>query len=138
MNENQLDLFIYSHLKHLGNKKFRAYYKGTYASDELEKLHIKHFNKPLCFTIILNTLKRKDSNAMGHWLCIYISIKLEFRMVNVKFLDSFRNPYHAYGGNISEYVDRLRIKTANAGFSFKIENVPFILQSYAAAMVSSN
>ena len=132
MNENQVDLFIYSHLKHLGNKKFRAYYKGTHASDELEKLHIKHFNKPLCFAFILNTLERKNSNAMGHWLSLHISIKPEFRMVNVKFLDSFRNPYHAYGENITKYIDRLRIKAINEGFSFKIENVPFILQSYGS------
>ena len=132
MNENQVDVFIYSHLKHLGNKKFRAYYKGTYASDELGELYIKHFNKPLCFTFILNTLKRKESDVMGHWLCIYISVKPEFKMVNIKFFDSFKNQYHTYGSNISDYVDRLRINTAKVGFSFKMENAPFILQSYGS------
>ena len=132
MDENQVDIFIYSHLKHLGNKKFRAYYKGTYASDELEKLYIKHFNKPLCFAFILNTLERKNSHTMGHWLSLHISVKPEFRMVNVKFLDSFKKPYHTYGANISKYIDRLRIMAINTKFSFKLENVPFILQSYGS------
>ena len=132
MDENQLDTFIFSDLKHMGKTKFRSFYKGTYASDELHKLHIKNFKKPACFTFIVNTLERKSPpNTMGHWLCIAVKLKPETRTLNLKFLDSFKNPYQAYG-KCSEYIDRLRIMAWDKGFTFKMENVPHMLQAYGS------
>ena len=132
MDENQLDTFIFSNLKHMGKTKFRSFYKGTYASDELDKLHIKNFKKPACFTFIVNTLVRKSPpNTMGHWLCIAVKLKPETRTLNLKFLDSFKNPYQAYG-KCSEYIDRLRIMAWDKGFTFKMENVPHMLQAYGS------
>ena len=132
MDENQLDTFIYSNLKHMGKTKFLSFYKGTYASDELHKLHIKNFKKPACFTFIVNTLKRKSpTNTMGHWLCIAVKLKPETKAVNIKFLDSFKNPYQTYG-DCSKYIDRLRIIALDKGFTFKIENAPHMLQAYGS------
>lgn len=132
MDENMLDTFVFSNLKHMGKANFLSYYKGTHASDELHKLHIKNFKKPLCFAFILNTLERKNSNTLGHWLCIFVRLKPETKTLNIKFLDSFKNPYHTYGNNISEYIDRLRIRASNNRFAFKIENVPHMLQAYGS------
>ena len=132
MDENQLDTFIYSNLKDMGKTKFLSFYKGTYASDELHKVHIKNFKKPACFTFIVNTLKRKSpTNAMGHWLCIAVKLKPETKALNIKFLDSFKNPYQTYG-DCSKYIDRLRIIALDKGFTFKIENAPHMLQAYGS------
>ena len=66
MNENQLDLLVYSNLK-----DDRKYYLGSYASDELHNKQLslkKNGENSACFSFISNTLRRNDSNRMGHWL----------------------------------------------------------------------
>ena len=98
MDENQLDTFIYSNLKDMGKARFASFYKGTYASDELHKLHIRNFKKPACFTFIVNTLKRKSpKNAMGHWLCLAVKLKPETRTLNIKFWTALKTPIKHMG-----------------------------------------
>ena len=76
MNENQIDYFIHHKLKQVRNRDFHTYYKGTFACDELthSRLRIKNINIPQCFGFIFNTLKRSESNIMGHWLAVVLKI----------------------------------------------------------------
>ena len=46
MNENQIDYFLYSNLRHLGDKRFVDFYKGTFSADEVYKNNVDDLNKP--------------------------------------------------------------------------------------------
>jgi len=54
----------------------RDFYKGTYASNELvgKKLRVDKLGGTTCFSFIVNTLQRYESNKMGHWLSIMVKI----------------------------------------------------------------
>ena len=95
MNENQIDSFLYSNLdRNMGGKRFVDFYKGTFSADEMVRNRVD-LNRPKCFGFIFNTLERMSAkDRVGHWLCLYIQIKPESKMVNLKFLDSFKKPYY--------------------------------------------
>ena len=63
MNENMIDLVIYHHLKDK-----RDFFKGTFASNELNRLRVDNLEVNTCFSFVANTLARHDANSMGHWL----------------------------------------------------------------------
>ena len=100
MNENQIDYFLYSNL---GARI--EYYKGTYAADELisEELTIKRMDEPICFGLILNTLKINQTDRMGHWLAIHIKHMPKLKVFNLKFVDSYKQPYKFYSNHISTF-----------------------------------
>ena len=130
MDENQIDYFLYSNLRHLGDKRFVKFYKGSFSADELYLNNVDNLNKPKCFGFIFNTLERREAGKIGHWLAVYLQIKPESKKVNIKFLDSFKKPYYSYGKHISKYIDRMRIMALKNKFKFNLDNVPYALQSY--------
>ena len=119
MDENQIDLVIYHNLKDK-----RHFFKGTFASNELVDLLSL---EPTKFSFVTNTLSRNDVRDMGHWLAIIV--KISGKIVNLKFVDSFKMPYSNYGKYIKDYIDNLRVKAAEHDFKFIFEEVPFGLQS---------
>ena len=118
MDENQIDLVIYHNLK---DKKI---FKGTFAANELVPMRRL---EPGCTAFVTNTLSRNDVRDMGHWLAIIV--KISGKIVNLKFVDSFKMPYSNYGKYIKDYIDNLRVKAAEHDFKFIFEEVPFGLQS---------
>ena len=91
MNENQIDYFLYSNLRHLGDKRFVDFYKGTFSADEVYKNNVDNLNKPKCFGFVFNTLERSEANNnIGHWLAVYVQIKPESKRVDLKFVDSYK------------------------------------------------
>ena len=133
MNENQIDYFLYSNLRHLGDKRFVDFYKGTFSADEVYKNNVADLSKPKCFGFVFNTLERSEANNnIGHWLAVYVQIKPESKRVDLKFVDSYKKPYYSYGKHISRYVDRLRSMALENNFKFDLDNVPHILQAYGS------
>ena len=113
----------------MGDKRFMDFYKGTFSTDEMVRNSVD-LNQSKCFGFIFNTLERMSAkDSVGHWLCLYIQIKPESKMVNLKFLDSFKKPYYWYGKHVSKYIDRMRNMALRNNFKFNLDNVPFALQS---------
>ena len=129
MNENQIDYFIHHKLKRLRHRDFHIYYRGTFACDELShsRLRITNINKPQCFGFIFNTLKRNESNKMGHWLAIVV--KIMPKSVKLIFFDSFNKSYTLYGDYISFYINKIRNLAIANKSSFRLESAPFSLQA---------
>ena len=128
MDENILDFLMYSNL---GQNNF---YKGTYASNELNlyKIHISNFNKSKCIGFICNTLNRNQTNKIGHWLGLYVKIESGLKNIHVKFIDSYKIPYVLYGRSIVSYIARLREIAMSKKAKFIFEQIPFRLQSDTA------
>ena len=124
MDENQIDFLLYSNLHDR-----RSFYKGSHASDELDikKLHVKKLSEPVCFSFIVNTLKRNESGKMGHWLAFFI--KVERDKIHLKFVDSYKMQYTFYGIHIKNYINRLRLLALENNVKFIFEEVPFRMQS---------
>lgn len=122
MDENQIDLVIYHNLKDKRN-----FFKGTFASNELDRLQVLKLESQ-CFSFVTNTLSRNDVRNMGHWLGIFV--KISGKIINLKFVDSFKMSYLNYGKYIKDYIDNLRVKAMEHDFKFIFEEVPFGLQSY--------
>ena len=91
-------------------------------------MSIKNLNKPICLGFIFNTLKRNESDRMGHWISIHIIYMPKLKCLNIKFADSFKQHYKIYGEHISNYINNLRLLTLQNNITFKLENVPFVLQ----------
>ena len=128
MDENILDFLMYSNL---GKNNF---YKGTYASNELNlhKIRISNFDKSKCIGFIFNTLNRNQTNKIGHWLGLYVKIESGLKNIHVKFIDSYKIPYVLYGRSIVSYIARLREIAMSKKAKFIFEQIPFRLQSDAA------
>ena len=130
MNENQIDYFLYSNLgKNMGDKRFVDFYEGTFSADEIVRNHVD-LKRAKCFGFIFNTLERMSAkDRVGHWLCLYIQIKPESKMLNLKFLDSLKKTYYWYGKHVSKYIDRMRNMALRNNFKFNLDIVQFALQS---------
>merc|ERR1712243_292393 len=103
---------------------------GTYASNELvgKKLRVdKLGGTTCCFSFIVNTLQRHESNKMGHWLTIMV--KIDRKKINLKFVDSFKMPYGYYGNQISNYINHYRLLAMENNAHFALEEAPFKLQA---------
>ena len=124
MNEDQINLVLYHNL----NDR-RDFYKGTYASNELvgKKLRVDKLGGTTCFSFIVNTLQRYESNKMGHWLSIMV--KIDGKKINLKFVDSFKMPYGYYGDQISNYINHYRLLAMENNVHFTLEEVPFSMQA---------
>ena len=119
-----IDLVIYHHLKDK-----RDFFKGTFASNELNRLRVDNLEVNTCFSFVANTLARHDANSMVHWLAFFV--KISGKKVYLKFVDSFKMPYTFYGKYIKDYIDNLRYLTMKHGdMQLIFEEVPFGLQSY--------
>ena len=125
MNEDQINLVLYHNL----NDR-RDFYKGTYASNELvgKKLRVAKLGKDAkCFSFIVNTLQRTESNKMGHWLSIMV--KMDRKTIHLKFVDSFKMPYAYYGHLISNYINHYRLLAMKNNAHFTLEEVPNSMQA---------
>ena len=129
MNENQIDYFIQHNLREMRKRDFKKYYRGSFACDELthSSLKIRYIDKPQCFGFIFNTLERRESAKMGHWLAIVV--KIMAKSINLKFFDSFNKPYTFYGICVSNYINKLRVRALSNKSTFKLETAPFSLQA---------
>ena len=124
MDENQIDLVLHSNLDKKSN-----YYRGSYACDELKGLYINNLSHAQCFAFVCNTLKRNQSGMMGHWVCISVRVEHMLKKIHLKFIDSYKIPYTAYGLYITDYIDSLRLLALENNFKFTFEEVPFRMQA---------
>ena len=122
MNENQIDLVIYHNLHDK-----RDFYMGSFASDELDdpSLLLGSHGRT-CFSFISNTLERRGSASMGHWLGFFV--QMTRKKIHLKFADSFKQPYSNYGEHIENYIDQYRDMAADYGIQLMFEEMPFRMQ----------
>ena len=105
----------------------RDFYRGSFASDELGSTRLQVRDARTCFSFISNTLKRNESNSMGHWLGFFI--QMTRKKISLKFVDSFKMPYTFYGENIKDYINQYRYLAMENGYQFIFEEIPFRLQA---------
>ena len=100
-------------------------------------MSIKNLNNPICFGFIFNTLKRNESDRMGHWISLHIIYMPKLKCFNLKFADSFKQNYEMYGEHVSSYISNLRMLALKNNVRFKLEYVPFVLQSSKSKVCSA-
>ena len=111
MDENMIDYFVVHNIKNNGDKTKSDFYRCSFTSEEITKSnYIKFFNadKRQSFCFIVNSLARNEYKKMGHWVSIHLNYTPENNFLDLKFIDSFAQPYRSYKNGINEYIDTIR------------------------------